>query len=99
VWAGDWTAAAVVAFVLGLLAALPAVAAGPCWTIAQLDAGQSRTLRLGVEVSASTPPGSISNTATLTFGMQAPQTARARIRVLAPLACPSSRSPIATAAC
>jgi uncharacterized repeat protein (TIGR01451 family) len=73
----------------------------PCWTIARLPASHSRTLRLRVQVSPSTPPGRITNTATLTFGNHAPITARARVRILPPLACPAaaSASPVARIAC
>jgi uncharacterized repeat protein (TIGR01451 family) len=53
----------------------------PCWTIGRLDAGESRALRLRVRVAGG--PRRITNVATLTFGDQAPRTARARIRVLA----------------
>jgi large repetitive protein len=53
----------------------------PCWTIARLDAGRSRALRLRVRASGAVRR--ITNVATLTFGDQPQRTARAHVRVLA----------------
>jgi uncharacterized repeat protein (TIGR01451 family) len=71
----------------------------PCWTIHGLRAGHTRTLRLRVTVNAGTRPGVLTNTATMAIGNRAPRTARARVRVLAPLACPASVAPVAHASC
>jgi uncharacterized repeat protein (TIGR01451 family) len=55
----------------------------PCWTIARLDGGRSRSLRLRVRVSATGGGRRITNVATLAFGDQPLRIARARVRVLA----------------
>jgi uncharacterized repeat protein (TIGR01451 family) len=69
-----------------------------CWTIRGLRAGRTRTLRLRVTVDPGTR-GVLTNRATLTLGTRAPRVARARVRVLGPLACPARVAPVATIAC